>query len=230
MPTAFGQSAPPPRPTRPTSAVSTDRAAETRKPGDTGPVRSPTSGILCTVFARVPYPPIGRALGAAPLGRRQSLSQSRQAAEDQDWRASENEFVNGVIIAMGGASPEHCYIQSDLHFAVVSRLRGRTCRAFLSNQRVRIDETGLYAYPDMSVVCGKARFSGERPACLLNPLGSSRATAAKTASRRCESSSTWVGCRSRFATRSASRCGRPVMARASVLGAVRHSRRTICSG
>lgn len=80
-----------------------------------------------------------------------------------------HEYVNGEIIAMAGASPEHGSIQADLHLAIGKRLSGRRCRTFLSDTRVRIDTTGLYAYPDLTVVCGRPQFSDEKPASLLNP-------------------------------------------------------------
>ena len=38
-----------------------------------------------------------------------------------------------------------------------------------SDLRVRLDETGLYAYPDLTVVCGPPEFAQTRPETLLNP-------------------------------------------------------------
>ena len=35
--------------------------------------------------------------------------------------------------------------------------------------RVRLDETGLYYYPDLTVVCGEPAFASTRPVTLLNP-------------------------------------------------------------
>ncbi len=93
-------------------------------------------------------------------------------AEYLAWEADQedkHELVNGEIVAMSGASPEHSTIQANLIAALVLRLRGRPCRAHGSDLRVRIDETGLYAYPDLTVVCGPPSFSETNPPSLLNP-------------------------------------------------------------
>ena len=80
-----------------------------------------------------------------------------------------HEFVNGEIVAMAGAGPEHTYVQTALTVAIGSRLLGGPCEPHVSDARVRLDETGLYAYPDLTVSCGEAEFSDERPPSLLNP-------------------------------------------------------------
>lgn len=79
------------------------------------------------------------------------------------------EFVNGEIIAMSGVSTAHALVQANLTATLVGHLRGGPCRVLTSDHRVRIDETGMYAYPDLSVFCGKPRTSTERPPSLLNP-------------------------------------------------------------
>jgi Uma2 family endonuclease len=80
------------------------------------------------------------------------------------------EFVNGEIVAMAGVTDAHCRVQGNVQFAFESQLRGRTpCRVRGPDMRVRIDETGMYAYPDLTVVCGKAEFAPTTPESLLNP-------------------------------------------------------------
>lgn len=79
------------------------------------------------------------------------------------------EFVNGELIDMPGVSEAHARIALNITVAVANRLRGRPCQPYGSDLRVRIDETGLYAYPDVTVVCGKAEFAPTRPESLLNP-------------------------------------------------------------
>lgn len=72
-----------------------------------------------------------------------------------------HEFVNGEVRAIAGASEAHSLIAANLIFALGSRFRGGPCRVHGSDLRVRIDETGLYAYPDVTVVAGNPR-SGPR--------------------------------------------------------------------
>ncbi|MBI5493598.1 MAG: Uma2 family endonuclease [Deltaproteobacteria bacterium] len=80
-----------------------------------------------------------------------------------------HEFVNGEAVAMAGASEAHSILQANILVALTNRLRGGRCRVHGSDLRVRLAETGMYAYPDVTVVCGKAEFAPTRPESLLNP-------------------------------------------------------------
>src|SRR5687768_4201773 len=80
-----------------------------------------------------------------------------------------HELVGGVIVAMAGASEAHGVVVSNAHLAIGGRLRGSRCRSFVADLRVRISETGLYAYPDVVVVCGPREFAPTNPETLLNP-------------------------------------------------------------
>jgi Uma2 family endonuclease len=52
--------------------------------------------------------------------------------------------------------------------ALHGRLRGKPCRVYPSDLRVKIHSTGLYTYPDVVVVCGELQL--EQPGdTLLNP-------------------------------------------------------------
>ena len=78
------------------------------------------------------------------------------------------EYVDGEILAMAGASPEHNIVAGNTFAALHARLRGR-CRSMGSDQRVATGD-GLYTYPDAVVVCGTMqvhRYKGT--ATLLNP-------------------------------------------------------------
>lgn len=93
-------------------------------------------------------------------------------AEYLDHDAShdgKHEFVNGELFAMSGATEAHSLIASNLHVSLGLRLRGGVCRVHGPDLRVRIDETGLYGYPDLTVVCGQPLFAPTHPESLLNP-------------------------------------------------------------
>lgn len=79
------------------------------------------------------------------------------------------EFVNGEIIAMAGASERHELLVMNLGRVIGNCLRGRTCRVYGSNLRIKTDDTGMYAYPDATVVCGASRVLGTNPVTLTNP-------------------------------------------------------------
>ncbi len=80
-----------------------------------------------------------------------------------------HEFVNGEVLAMDGASLAHELVVINLGSALRARLAARPCRVFGSNLRLRVSETGLYTYPDVSVVCGPPEVAPTRPPSLLNP-------------------------------------------------------------
>jgi Uma2 family endonuclease len=80
-----------------------------------------------------------------------------------------SEYLDGQIYAMAGGSPEHNAIGANLLGALVPQLRGGPCRSFTSDQRVKLEETGLYTYPDITIVCGERHFDDARRDTLLNP-------------------------------------------------------------
>lgn len=80
-----------------------------------------------------------------------------------------HEFVNGEVIAMSGSSEAHALATTNVARALGNALRGGRCRVYSNDLRVRIDETGLYAYPDLSIVCGRAELADTNPPTLLNP-------------------------------------------------------------
>ena len=80
-----------------------------------------------------------------------------------------NEYYNGEIFAMSGASREHNLISVNLLRDLGNQLEDRPCEAYPSDMRVSIEATGLYTYPDVSVVCGEPRFQDRRVDILLNP-------------------------------------------------------------
>jgi Uma2 family endonuclease len=80
-----------------------------------------------------------------------------------------SEFFAGEMFAMAGGSPTHNLIAGNVVRELGNQLKRRPCRVFPSNQRVKVSETGLYTYPDVTVVCGELRVDDERRDTLLNP-------------------------------------------------------------
>jgi len=64
-----------------------------------------------------------------------------------------HEFRNGEVFCMGGAQPEHNTICLNLGSELRARLRGSSCRASPSDQRVKVNAGGPYLYPDITVAC-----------------------------------------------------------------------------
>lgn len=80
-----------------------------------------------------------------------------------------HEYVNGEVVAMSGVSDAHDRIQVNAIVALSNRLAAGPCRVRSSDLRVRLDETGPYCYPDLTIVCGEPAFAPTRPVTLLNP-------------------------------------------------------------
>ncbi len=80
-----------------------------------------------------------------------------------------SEFLNGQIFAMAGASLAHCAITVNLTAEVVIHLRGKSCQAFSNDMKVRTSRPGLYAYPDLTIVCDEPKFHDEQKDVLINP-------------------------------------------------------------
>jgi len=80
-----------------------------------------------------------------------------------------HEFVDGVVYAMAGETPDHSTICFNLSGIIHAQLAGKPCRGFSPNMKVRTGVGDLYAYPDLMIVCGEAKFHDQRGDVLLNP-------------------------------------------------------------
>jgi len=65
-----------------------------------------------------------------------------------------HEFLDGQVWAMSGGSPAHAAIAGAIIALLTQGLRGRRCRVFTSDLRIRVPSSGLGTYPDASVICG----------------------------------------------------------------------------
>ena len=85
---------------------------------------------------------------------------------------TKHELVNGRILAMAGASPLHNLLAANAASALGRMLTGKPGIVLSSNQRVHappLCEGGLYAYPDVTVVCARPEFHPEDMQTLVNP-------------------------------------------------------------
>jgi Uma2 family endonuclease len=80
-----------------------------------------------------------------------------------------SEYLTGEIFAMSGASEQHNLIVTNLVGELRAQLKGRPCKTYPSDMRLKVALTGLYTYPDVMVVCGQTLFDDEQQDTLLNP-------------------------------------------------------------
>lgn len=86
-------------------------------------------------------------------------------------RATEekHEYFQGEVFAMGGASLTHVRVVSNLVRTLGSQLLGKPCEVLATDMRVNVSRTGLYTYPDVSVLCDEPQFDDDQRDTLLNP-------------------------------------------------------------
>jgi Uma2 family endonuclease len=107
--------------------------------------------------------------------------ENMSAVEKQTWtveqylemeRASEEkyEYLDGEIYLMSGASRNHNLIMASTLASLYSQLRKRPCFVYPSDMRVKASDSGLYAYPDISVVCGEPLLEDDPQDTLVNPI------------------------------------------------------------
>ncbi len=80
-----------------------------------------------------------------------------------------SEYCNGFIVAMSGASFDHCRIAGNFYRKISDQLEDGPCEAIVNDMRVRVTPTGLYTYPDVVVVCGECSFLMTRLTHSLTP-------------------------------------------------------------
>lgn len=101
-----------------------------------------------------------------------ALPEPRLTPEDYlalDRQAEEkNEFIDGVVIGMAGGSEAHDLITGNVFAALRAALQG-ACRVYTSNMRVQVHPSGMYVYPDVTVVCGPSHLADDHRDTLLNP-------------------------------------------------------------
>ena len=83
--------------------------------------------------------------------------------EIEEGANERHEWLDGTVFLMPGGTPRHAALAANVMAALGARLRGRPCRAYSSDLRVRVPATGLATYPDVSVVCGRPEIDTADP-------------------------------------------------------------------
>lgn len=87
----------------------------------------------------------------------------------EEQSTEKHEYYRGEIFALAGASARHNIIVTNLIIGLGSTLKGSGCQVFGSDMKVHIPNGSMFAYPDVSVVCGKQEYYNEKQTALLNP-------------------------------------------------------------
>lgn len=80
-----------------------------------------------------------------------------------------HEYYRGRTYAMTGAKEAHNIITSNTLASLHTQLRRMPCLVYPSDMRIKVLQTGLNTYPDITVVCGQAQFTDTVRDTLVNP-------------------------------------------------------------
>ncbi len=103
------------------------------------------------------------------VAKQQNLSSPEEYLDLERKAETRHEFVDGTIYAMAGESLSHSQICINLAGEVRTALKGKSCQALSPNMKVRAEGKGIYAYPDLTIVCGEPLFHDGQRDVLLNP-------------------------------------------------------------
>ncbi len=87
--------------------------------------------------------------------------------EEADYK---NEYYQGEIFAMSGASVNHNRIARNVVTVLGIAFETGSCEIFIGDVRLLVKKNGLYTYPDVMIVCGELEFAEGRDDTITNPI------------------------------------------------------------
>ena len=102
--------------------------------------------------------------------RSQRLFTEEEYLSLEDEALEKSEFFQGRIYAMAGGSYDHAAISINIGGELRSLLKGKKCQVSSSDTRVKVPNSSLNTYPDVTIVCGKPELHlYKKTQTLLNP-------------------------------------------------------------
>lgn len=86
---------------------------------------------------------------------RPNYLQVEEYLDTEEKALTKSEYVDGWVRAMTGASLRHNIVSANAFVSLSTSLRGKDCRPFNSDTKVRIERDSMkrFYYPDLQVVC-----------------------------------------------------------------------------
>lgn len=103
---------------------------------------------------------------AEPAQRRVRYDEYLAADAESEGRI---ELEDGTLFAMGGGTPDHALLAANWIGELHAALRGRPCRPYSSDLRIRVAAADAAFYPDVSVICGPVQPAADDPHAAINP-------------------------------------------------------------
>jgi len=82
---------------------------------------------------------------------------------------NKNEYYNGNLVTIQGASFNHNEIFSNLAAALLHKVKGKGCKMYLSDLRLSISSANSYVYPDAMIICDKPELTEDKFDTVKNP-------------------------------------------------------------
>jgi Uma2 family endonuclease len=94
------------------------------------------------------------------IAARQKLSVEEYLSSEEKTQ-ERHEYVAGEVFAMVGTTPLHNQISLNVASSLRAALKGRPCRVFMSDIKLRVTAADAFYYPDVFVTCGAANPGNE---------------------------------------------------------------------
>ncbi len=89
--------------------------------------------------------------------------------EIESGTENKNEYYNGQLIVMQGASINHNKITTNLIGTLGNKVKAKGCFMFLSDLRLKISSANAYVYPDAMIICGEPQLTEDKFDTVKNP-------------------------------------------------------------
>ena len=82
---------------------------------------------------------------------------------------NKNEYYNGNLVVMQGASLNHNKIVINLTGNLYDSLKSKGCMIFANDLRLKISSANSYVYPDAMIICGEPELTEDKFDTVKNP-------------------------------------------------------------
>jgi Uma2 family endonuclease len=82
---------------------------------------------------------------------------------------NKNEYYNGQLVIMQGASLNHNEILTNIFGGLASKFKDKGCKMYLSDLRLSISSANAYVYPDAMIFCSKLELTEDKFDTAKNP-------------------------------------------------------------
>jgi len=87
------------------------------------------------------------------VAAKHSFISEQEYLENEKTAEFKHEYLKGEVWAMAGASDNHVTIAGNLLVLLKQKLKGKPCRSYISDMKVKVALANAFFYPDVFVSC-----------------------------------------------------------------------------